>query len=224
MSDTSAKDVYALKDVVTTEFNIEGYHPVIFETDSEIKPAQANFGSSGCIDFQCRLGYGSASIVFDRCCGRTEKLRSQDFSFSCSHRTNGGLCRGNRKWQESNCIQNILHEWISQSSHKSSEWICSGSERAAKVGLGLNAGHDLNLNNLRYFQTEVPGLLEVSIGHALISDALYFGLEEYRSRCICVVWRNNFVSISLQVEWNYIIKTGEGMPLFYPPRIIWIGR
>jgi len=48
---------------------------------------------------------------------------------------------------------------------------------AQKVGLGLNAGHDLNLDNLRYFAENIPGLLEVSIGHALISDALYFGLE-----------------------------------------------
>jgi pyridoxine 5-phosphate synthase len=47
-----------------------------------------------------------------------------------------------------------------------------------KCGLGLNAGHDLNLENLRYFITMIPGLLEVSIGHALISDALYFGLEK----------------------------------------------
>lgn len=48
---------------------------------------------------------------------------------------------------------------------------------AIKAGLGINAGHDLNHDNLRYFAENVPGLLEVSIGHALISDALYFGLE-----------------------------------------------
>lgn len=51
------------------------------------------------------------------------------------------------------------------------------AEHAIKLGLGLNAGHDLNLDNLGYFATHVPGLLEVSIGHALISDALYLGLE-----------------------------------------------
>ena len=45
------------------------------------------------------------------------------------------------------------------------------------LGLGLNAGHDLNLQNLRYFHQQIPWLDEVSIGHALISDALYFGLE-----------------------------------------------
>jgi len=48
---------------------------------------------------------------------------------------------------------------------------------AQKAGLGINAGHDLNLDNLRYFAQNIPGLLEVSIGHALICDALYFGLE-----------------------------------------------
>lgn len=48
---------------------------------------------------------------------------------------------------------------------------------AKEEGLGLNAGHDLNLDNLHYFYTRVPGLLEVSIGHALICDALYTGIE-----------------------------------------------
>lgn len=49
---------------------------------------------------------------------------------------------------------------------------------AEKTGLGLNAGHDLDLENLRYFVSRLDNLLEVSIGHALISDALYFGLEQ----------------------------------------------
>ena len=48
---------------------------------------------------------------------------------------------------------------------------------ATKLGLGVNAGHDLNLDNLKYYKDEVPGLLEVSIGHALINDAIYFGLK-----------------------------------------------
>jgi len=48
---------------------------------------------------------------------------------------------------------------------------------ANDAGLGINAGHDLNLENLKYFSDHIPGLLEVSIGHALISDSLYYGLE-----------------------------------------------
>jgi pyridoxine 5-phosphate synthase len=51
------------------------------------------------------------------------------------------------------------------------------AEMAQKVGLGVNAGHDLDLHNLKYFAENIPGLAEVSIGHALISDALYYGLE-----------------------------------------------
>ncbi|MCU0434778.1 MAG: pyridoxine 5'-phosphate synthase [Bacteroidia bacterium] len=51
------------------------------------------------------------------------------------------------------------------------------AQRAQQLGLGLNAGHDLSLQNLRYFAQHIPGLQEVSIGHALIADALYFGLE-----------------------------------------------
>lgn len=51
------------------------------------------------------------------------------------------------------------------------------AKRANELGLGINAGHDLSLENLKYFATNIPGLLEVSIGHALISDSLYFGLE-----------------------------------------------
>ena len=63
-------------------------------------------------------------------------------------------------------------------SEKAIEPYVKAALAAQKVGLGLNAGHDLDLNNLQYFYQNIPGLLEVSIGHALISDALYLGLEE----------------------------------------------
>jgi len=53
----------------------------------------------------------------------------------------------------------------------------AAAETALKLGLGINAGHDLDLENLHFFNSQIPGLLEVSIGHALISDALYLGLE-----------------------------------------------
>lgn len=54
----------------------------------------------------------------------------------------------------------------------------AAAKKAADVGLGLNAGHDLDLHNLAYFNKQIPNLLEVSIGHAVISDALYLGLEQ----------------------------------------------
>ncbi|OLY91686.1 pyridoxine 5'-phosphate synthase [Cnuella takakiae] len=53
----------------------------------------------------------------------------------------------------------------------------AAAKRALELGLGLNAGHDLDLHNLKYFAQNIPGLDEVSIGHALIADALYLGLE-----------------------------------------------
>ncbi len=56
------------------------------------------------------------------------------------------------------------------------------AREANNLGLGLNAGHDLDLENLQYFAQEIPGLKEVSIGHALVCDALYMGLEETISK------------------------------------------
>lgn len=53
----------------------------------------------------------------------------------------------------------------------------AAAKKANELGIGINAGHDLNLENLNYFSKNIPGLLEVSIGHALISDALIFGME-----------------------------------------------
>ena len=51
------------------------------------------------------------------------------------------------------------------------------AKSAKELGLGVNAGHDLSLNNIKYFKENIPNLLEVSIGHALISEALYYGLD-----------------------------------------------
>ena len=53
----------------------------------------------------------------------------------------------------------------------------AAAAKANELGIGINAGHDLDLNNLKYFSQNIPGLLEVSIGHALICDAVYYGLE-----------------------------------------------
>jgi pyridoxine 5-phosphate synthase len=53
----------------------------------------------------------------------------------------------------------------------------TAATKANELGLGINAGHDLNLQNLRYFAQNIPGLLEVSIGHALVCDAIYLGYE-----------------------------------------------
>ena len=51
------------------------------------------------------------------------------------------------------------------------------TKKANEVGLGINAGHDLNLDNIKFFKEHIPGLLEVSIGHALICESIYLGIE-----------------------------------------------
>ena len=70
----------------------------------------------------------------------------------------------------------------------------AAAQKANSVGLGINAGHDLDLQNLAFFTSQIPGLLEVSIGHALICDALYLGLEntvQLYKRCLS--GQNNYV-------------------------------
>ena len=70
---------------------------------------------------------------------------------------------------------------FSQNAIEAIEPFIKAAEVARKEGLGLNAGHDLNLDNLRYFYQNIPWIEEVSIGHALISDALYLGTGKYNS-------------------------------------------
>ncbi len=70
----------------------------------------------------------------------------------------------------------------------------AAARKANELGIGINGGHDLDLHNLRYFAEHIPGLLEVSIGHALICDALYYGLENtvqmYRRQLMMEEGRN----------------------------------
>ncbi|MBS7320661.1 MAG: pyridoxine 5'-phosphate synthase [Myroides sp.] len=61
--------------------------------------------------------------------------------------------------------------------YKSIDPYVKAAELANELGLGINAGHDLSLDNIEFFKQNIPGLLEVSIGHALISEAIYLGLE-----------------------------------------------
>lgn len=70
----------------------------------------------------------------------------------------------------------FAHDFI-KNPEKAVEKYSEAARVANEIGIGLNAGHDLNLDNLKYFREHCPGLLEVSIGHALIADALYYGLS-----------------------------------------------
>ena len=73
--------------------------------------------------------------------------------------------------------ENYAKEFQKGNKQNAIEPYISAAKKANELGLGINAGHDLDLHNLKYFSENVPGLAEVSIGHALICDALYLGLE-----------------------------------------------
>jgi pyridoxine 5-phosphate synthase len=75
-------------------------------------------------------------------------------------------------------------EQFASGKEKAIEPYVIAANRALELGLELNAGHDLNQENLRFFKQAIPELAEVSIGHALISDALYLGLENTIQRYI----------------------------------------
>lgn len=82
--------------------------------------------------------------------------------------------------------ESYARHYIANKENAIADYIAA-AKTAQMKGLGLNAGHDLDLENLKYFTSNIPGLQEVSIGHALISDALYYGLENtiqlYKRQC-----------------------------------------
>ncbi len=68
-------------------------------------------------------------------------------------------------------------QWATGNQQSAIEPYINAAKKAIETGLGINAGHDLDLDNLKFFKQNIPGLDEVSIGHALICDAIYFGFE-----------------------------------------------
>lgn len=92
--------------------------------------------------------------------------------------------------------ENYAKEFQNSNRKKAIEPYILAAKKAVELGLGINAGHDLDLKNLQYFSQNIPGLLEVSIGHALICDALYLGLENtvqlYKRQLITqILWVRN---------------------------------
>ncbi len=173
------QDVLDLSAVVTTEFNIEGYPNQRFiDLVTEVCPAQATLVPDPPGVLTSNAGWDTKkNESFLR--GIADDLRSKGIRSSIFVDTNlenieyAAKCGVDRielytgpfakdfKTNPENAIQDYI----------------AAAELANKLGLGINAGHDLDLNNLKFFKENIEGLLEVSIGHALISDALYFGLE-----------------------------------------------
>jgi pyridoxine 5-phosphate synthase len=173
------QDVYDLKPLLTTEFNIEGYpSPKFIDLVIAVQPAQVTLVPDPPDVLTSNAGWDTVKnesflkeviTTFKKNGIRTSIFIDADETMI----KNAGKTGTDRV--------ELYTESYAAIFSKGPETAIRSFIHAAKVaneaGLGLNAGHDLNLENLRYFYQNIPGLLEVSIGHALICDALYYGLE-----------------------------------------------
>lgn len=173
------KDVYALKEIITTEFNIEGYPSRDFlELVRDVLPDQATLVPDPPDVLTSNAGWDTAmhqSFLRDVIAElKSFGIRTSLFLAPDEKMVEFAAETGTDRIEL--YTENFAREFPVHPEKAVQEYV-QAAKVAARAGLGLNAGHDLNLDNLRFFRTKVPGLLEVSIGHALISDALYYGLE-----------------------------------------------
>lgn len=183
-------DVYALKDVLHTEFNIEGNpkEQKFVDLVLAVKPTQVTLVPDG--EGQLTSDHGWDTITHKNylvdiiALFKSNGIRTSIFVDADKHMVEGAKATGTDRIE-------LYTESYASGFNKNPELALAPFIEAAKtaqqLGLELNAGHDLSLQNLKYFAKNVPGLLEVSIGHALICDALYYGLEntvQLYKRCL----------------------------------------
>lgn len=172
-------DVLDLKPRLTTEFNIEGYPSKDFiDLVCSVKPAQVTLvpdppealTSNAGWDTIKNEGFLKETVAHFHSFGiRTSIFIETDLKMI-----------ENAVKTNTNRIELYTESYAKNypiNKEKAIADFIEAAQKANEMGLGINAGHDLDLNNLAYFVKNIPGLLEVSIGHALISDALYFGIE-----------------------------------------------
>ncbi|MBR1834037.1 MAG: pyridoxine 5'-phosphate synthase [Bacteroidales bacterium] len=174
------KDVHDLKPVLTTEFNIEGNPvPRFVELVKEIKPAQVTLVPDAENVLTSNAGWDTvkhqsflSDIVSEfKTCGIRVSIFIDPVPQMIEMAARTGTDR----------VELYTEAYASHYAADPAKAIAPYVEAATvtrQCGLGLNAGHDLSLENLQYFHQQIPWLDEVSIGHALISDALYLGIEE----------------------------------------------
>lgn len=174
------QDVLDLKDIVTTEFNIEGNPtPAFMKLVEQVRPTQVTLVP----DAPDALT-SSAGWEVDRHRDFLVEILTQLRSWGIRSSIFVGTDLQNLDVAASIGTDRIelYTEPYATQYPKSREQAVAPFVRAARhaqsLGLGINAGHDLSLENLAFFSQSIPQLAEVSIGHALISDALYLGLEE----------------------------------------------
>ena len=174
------QDVYDLKPLLKTEFNIEGNPKIQKFVDLvlDIKPEQVTLVPDS--DGQLTSDHGWDTLTHKNYLTdiistfKKAGIRTSIFVDADLNMIEGAKETGTDR------IELYTESYAHFYNTKKEEVIkpfTAASELAVKLGLGVNAGHDLSLQNLAYFKQNTKNLLEVSIGHALISDALYFGLE-----------------------------------------------
>ena len=172
-------DVLALKPVVTTEFNIEGYPSKQFmELVTGVCPHQVTLVPDPPDALTSNAGWDTVkhkAFLTDV----IDVLKAHGIRTSIFIETDPDMIE-KASDVGTDRVELYTEPYAVQfpSDHTGAVApFAKAAQVAYEAGLGVNAGHDLNLENLRYFAENVPHLLEVSIGHALISDALYFGLQ-----------------------------------------------
>ncbi|MEO6133078.1 MAG: pyridoxine 5'-phosphate synthase [Saprospiraceae bacterium] len=172
-------DIPLLKEVVTTELNIEGYPTDRFMDEVlKYKPHQCTLVPDSPSALTSDRGWDTVkeqSYLTDI----VSTLRKSGIRVSIFIDPSEAMVEGTAMIR-AHRVEFYTGHYASQY-NKNPEAAVADHVHAALVaqaaGIGINAGHDLNLINLKYYAQQVPGLLEVSIGHALVSDALYYGLS-----------------------------------------------
>jgi len=173
------QDVLDLKDIITTEFNIEGKpNPRFMGLVNEVRPTQATLVP----DAEDVLTSDNGWDTIKHEVYLTEiiqELKSKGIRTSIFINPEEKFIEGAAKvgTDRIEFYTGPYAEQYGQNKEVAAEAYVRCAKLATSLGLGLNAGHDLDLNNLRYLKEQIPNLKEVSIGHALICDALYYGLE-----------------------------------------------
>ena len=173
-------DVRNLKKVVTTEFNIEGFPSKEFmNLVLEVKPDQVTLvpDPPGALTSNAGWDTEKNQKVLKELC---DLLRDNGIRSSIFVNPNGSMVVGaaNAGADRVELYTKPYADIYREDREFAIAPYLEAATLAREAGLGLNAGHDLNLENLGYFAAMIPWLDEVSIGHALISDALYYGIED----------------------------------------------
>lgn len=182
-------DVFDLRSTVRTEFNIEGNPtPEFMDLVLQTRPEQVTLVPDAANVLTSSSGY-DVETEFEHLCEVVDRLREAGIRTSIFVDPNPQMIRLAAK-TGADRVELYTKPYADMYTSNRDEAIkpyIEASETAHKEGLGVNAGHDLSLVNLEYFAKNMPYLNEVSIGHALVCDALYLGLEstirEYR-RCL----------------------------------------